>query len=285
MKRFVALLLLSFSALFLVNCTASGAPAKQAKPASQQTVKVIGAATVFPLLQALAAKFEGTAQGIKIVFLPASHTAGGITGVRDELVDIGTVTRAPKPDEQDDHVRYRELAKDGLLVATNASVKGIADVKTEELRKVYSGALRNWRELGGSDGEIVVLDRPEDESAKILLREQYLGKDLKIAPTAILLQQEPELISTMRDTPNSIGAFSLAYAMVNNLPFNRLSLDGVTPTVENISAGRYKMVRSLGIVWRTTPSEATKEFVDFIFSEAGLTVMRQAGVAPSTQSK
>jgi phosphate transport system substrate-binding protein len=131
------------------------------------------------------------------------------------------------------------------------------------------------------------LDRPEDESAKKLLRQYYLGQD-KTTAEAILLPKETELIQTLQDTPNAIGAFSLAYSVINQLPVNRLSLDGVAPTLENFNQGKYQMLRHMGIVWSKTPSDATQAFINFIFSPEGATVIQEHGfisVSADTLSK
>ncbi len=170
-----------------------------------------------------------------------------------------------------------------MVVATHPSVKGVTNLQTSQLKAIYSGKVTNWQKLGGPDAKIVLLDRPEDESAKKLLRQYYLGKELKNAPAAVIMRQEPELINALQNTPYSIGAFSLAYAISNKLPVNRLSLNGVEPTTANVEAGKYKMIRNIGIVKSKKPSATTQEFFNFAFSNEGSNVLRQLSFAPSTQ--
>jgi phosphate transport system substrate-binding protein len=64
------------------------------------------------------------------------------------------------------------------------------------------------------------------------------------------------LIKTLQDTPSAIGAFSLAYAVINQLDVHRLSLNGVAPTLENFNQGKYLMVRQMGIVWNKKSVES-----------------------------
>jgi phosphate transport system substrate-binding protein len=125
-----------------------------------------------------------------------------------------------------------------------------------------------------------VLDRPEDESAKKLLRKHYLGED-KTTTKAVILNKEGELIETLQNTPNSIGAFSLAYSLINQLPVNRLSLNGVAPTAENLTKGKYQMVRHIGIIWDNAPSTQTQGFIDFIFSQTGTQLLQKNGFVPA----
>ncbi len=243
-----------------------------------------GAASVYPALQLLASSYAGTDGNGQVMFWPGNQTLGGITAVREGLVEVGAVTRAPKPEETDDSVQYRELAKDPLVVAVHPSVAGVTDLTSGQLRAVYCGTVRNWRELGGPDATIVVLDRPEDESAKVLLRQHHLGKDLKVTDAAVLLDTESELGTTLRDTPYAIGALSLAYATIGDLGVHPLSLDGVAPSADNVAAGQYRMVRSVGLVWRTAPNGKTPQFIDYALSEAGASTLRKAQYIPSSSN-
>jgi phosphate transport system substrate-binding protein len=167
-----------------------------------------------------------------------------------------------------------------LLVATNNSVKGVNNLSTKQLKAIYKGDITNWRELGGADANIVVLDRPEDESAKKLLRKYYLGTE-KTTTKAVILNKEGELIETLQSTPNSIGAFSLAYSLINKLPVNHLSLNGVAPKAQNFTSSKYQMVRHLNILWNKKPSATTQSFIDFILSKEGEKLLQNNGFVPT----
>jgi phosphate transport system substrate-binding protein len=124
-------------------------------------------------------------------------------------------------------------------------------VTTEQLKGIYSGSIKNWQELGGPDAKIVVLDIPK-EVAENLLRKYYLSQDLKISSEAVVLRRESELIAAIQNTPYSIGAFSLAYAISHKLPVNHLSLNGVEPSLENIKNNKYPMIIPIGITIKNT---------------------------------
>jgi phosphate transport system substrate-binding protein len=265
----------------LPSCTSKTNPPTQTQ--TQQEIQITGAATPYPALQNLADAYKAKVPNLEIVFLPPNQTQGGIVGVKEKLADLGTVTRSLKPEEEDGQLKYREIAKDALVVATHPSVKGVENLTADQLKAIYSGKVTNWQEVGGPDAEIVLLDRPEDESAKKLLREYYLGKELQNSPDAVILPDESDLISTVESTPNTIGAFSLAYAISHNLPVNRLKLDGVEANPENVKAGKYQMTRILGIVYPSAPSEAVLGFIDFASSSEGSQVLQKSGFVPSTE--
>ncbi len=291
MRRYIAwIALLGGLTLLTVGCGNTPTATLQDKVTTQvsesnskasKTITIIGASTPYPAIKLLAEAYGTTVGDIQIKFLDSSQSSGGIAGVKEGLVELGTVTRAPKPDEADNNLTYREVAKDALLVATHPSVEGIENLTTEDLQAVYSGQAINWQVFDGPDAEIVVLDRAEDTSAKRLLRKYYLGTDLENSPNSIMLRRESELIEALQNTPHSIGVVSRAKFTTNELALNPLKLDSVAPTTENLNSGEYAMHRNLGIVWYGTPDEKIQGFIDFIFSPTGADILKQAGFAPT----
>ncbi|MDY7004244.1 MAG: substrate-binding domain-containing protein [Cyanobacteriota bacterium] len=247
-------------------------------------IKTGGSSSTVDFLQTLKTAYKSTSKTGKITLLEPGQSENAIAGVKQGLIDIGGISREIKPEENDNTLNFRKAAQDALVVATHPRVTGVTNLTTEQLKGIYSGSITNWKQLGGPDTEILLLDRPEDESAKRLLREHYLGQDLPNSPNAVVLRKEGELIQTLESTPNSIGAFSLAYAISHNLPVNRLQLNGVAPTLENLKTGKYPMARTIGIVWSKNASEATQAFVNYILSQPGASALEQSGFAPIAQT-
>jgi phosphate transport system substrate-binding protein len=256
----------------------SGTESSQAQ--TQAILKIAPSSSTSTILKLLATAYQAQNPGIKVEFVVPSQSEGSIVAVKNNLADMAGSSHKLKPGEDNGQLQYRELARDLLMVATHRSVTGVTNLTTEQLSAIYQGKITNWQELGGPNAKIVVLDRPEDESAKKLLRKYYLNQ----TPTtsdAILLAKETELIQTLQDTPSAIGAFSLAYTVINQLDVNRLSLNSVAPTLENFKQGKYLMVRQMGIVWDKKPSAETQKFIDFIFSAQGSAVIQQKGFVPA----
>jgi phosphate transport system substrate-binding protein len=273
----IALLCLTACSASSSNSGTASAPASSSvTPQANQTIKIASSSSATAMLKVLATAYESKTPGVKVEFLPASQSEGAIESVKTNLVDIGAASRSLKPEEDNGQIQYREVVQDLLLIATHKSVTGVENLTTEQLKAIYSGTIQNWQEVGGSDAPIVVLDRPEDESAKKLLRKHYLGADLK-TDQAVVLKKESELIETLQNTPNSIGAFSLAYSIANQMPVQHLSLNGIAPTSESWAKKDYKMVRSLGIVWAKSPAAPTQAFIDFIFSPEAVAALKKAG--------
>ena len=281
-----ALALIALATIGLTGLTSCSTPPKTpgqsdlaATSPSDTTasVKISGSSSAFALLKTLSTQYESTTKNTKLEFLEPAQSENVIAGVKQNIINIGAISKTLKPEDNDGTLESREVARDGLLVATHSSVTGIKNLTTDDLKAIYSGTITNWKDLGGPDGAIVVLDRPEDESAKRLLRKHYLGNDLKNGPTTIVLRREGELIQALQNTPNSIGVFSLAHAISHNLSVNRMSLNGVEPTAENIKAEKYPMVRPIVLVWHKKPSATTQKFTDYIFSAPGNAVLEKSG--------
>jgi len=250
-------------------------------PAASETIKIIGASTPYPALELLAQAYSQETTGVEVVFLDSSQSSGGIEAVKQGLAEIGTVTRLPKPEEADERLTYRAIARDALLVATHPTVTGFNGLTTQQLQDIYSGKITNWKDLSGPAADIIILDRAEDTSAKRLLREYYLGSNLANASDAITLSRESDMVDALQGTAYSIGMLSLAKATRQSLAINHINLDGIEPIPQSIDAGQYDMHRTLGIVWYDQPSPTTQRFIDFVFSPSGSAVLEAAGFAAS----
>jgi phosphate transport system substrate-binding protein len=244
---------------------------------AQQEIKIGGSSSTYAAMKIITDGYSSKVKNTKVTFLPPSQSEVAIAGVKDGLIDLGSISKQLKPEEAGDTLQYHQVAKDALVLATNPSVKNIKNLTTENLKAIYSGKAKNWQEFGGIDAKIVVLDRPEDESAKKLLRKHYLGKDLKNSPLSVVLRKESDLIAAIQSTPNSIGVFSLAYAISNKLPINRLSINGIEATSENIKSEKYKMVRDIGIVSKKAPKSHVQALLDFALTSDATTLLNQSG--------
>lgn len=276
------ILLGAIALIGLPSCTPTvKTPANSADSATNSTaqtpIKIGGSSSALSLLKTLTSQYKKITPNAQITELEPGQSENVIAGIQQGFVDIGGISKTLTPKENNGSLESREIAKDALLVATHPSVTGVKNLSTENLKAIYSGTITNWQQLGGPDAKIVLLDRPEDESAKRLLRKHYLGANLPNSPAAIVLRKEGELIQSLESTPYSIGAFSLAHAISHNLPVNRLSLNGIAPNPEALKSGKYAMVRTIVIAWAKNAKEPTQALVDYLFSPQSAQTLEQAG--------
>jgi phosphate transport system substrate-binding protein len=288
MKKISDSIIIGITLLGLCSCTSipstdiinSNQVTNPVDTQAKTVIKIGGSSSTVTVLNLLAQAYQLQNKTVKIEFISNSQSEGAIAALENDIIDIAGSSRKPKAEEDNGKIQYREIAQDLLIVATHNSVKGVTNLSTKQLKAIYKGNITNWRELGGIDAKIVVLDRPEDESAKNLLRKYYLGEE-KTTTKAVILNKEGELIETLQSTPNSIGAFSLAYSLINQLPVNRLSLNGIAPKAQNFASGQYQMVRHIGILSDKVPSATTQGFIDFILSKEGEKLLQNNGFVPA----
>jgi len=231
-----------------------------------------------PLLRILTDEYGD--EDIEFVYLPGLHSGGGIKGVANGDLEVGSVSRDLTDEEAALGLRYTLLSRDGLAIATHPSVE-VPGLTTEQVQGIYRGDFANWKQLGGPDLPITILDRNEDESAKIILRQFVLGEDLEITPKAVNLYYESDMIDGLQSTVGAVGYFSLGYGLSQDIAVNYLELDGVEPTVENIKNGSYHVIRPLGIVTAQDADREIIRFVEWVSGPAASELTEKRGFAPA----
>ncbi|MBW4479593.1 MAG: substrate-binding domain-containing protein [Tolypothrix brevis GSE-NOS-MK-07-07A] len=204
MKKIANSIIIGIILLGLCSCnsvkstdqTNSNQVTNQTDSQVQQIIKIGSSSSTVTVLKLLAQAYQSQNKTVKIEFISNSQSEGAIAALKNDIIDVAGSSRQLKPEDDNSEVQYRELAKDLLIVATNNSVKGVTNLSTKQLKAIYKGDITNWRELGGANADVVVLDRPEDESAKKLLRKYYLGEE-KTTTKAVILNKEGELIETL----------------------------------------------------------------------------------------
>ncbi len=284
-RRFVsyALAMCLVSSSLVLSACSTVVPNEPAAGKDETRLRVSGSGTCLPLLRILAA--DEPDKSVRMVFLPGLHTKGGVRGVIQGSLDIGALSRDLNADEQSSDLRVTWLASDGLVVAVNPTVSnlGVKAITKQQVRDIYAGKITDWKQLGASKSlPIVVLDRHEDESAKIIIREYILGPQsaFKVTPDSVNLYYESDMVDALQTTAGAVGYFSLGYALSQNVNVTLLPLDGVEPTVANIESGKYTVVRPLGIVTRSAAPTPVRRFIEWITSDEARALMVSKGYAP-----
>lgn len=262
--------------LFTTGCSKTAV--KKAEP--KQTIRITGSLTCQPLLKTMAAEYRRKHPNVTFLYPTGAHSAAGVQGAKDGTADIGAVSRDLKPEEAALGLKFYLLSTDGLAIATHGDVN-VKSITSAQVAGIYSGAITSWKDLGGNDAPIIVLDRSEDESAKIILRKYILGTAPNV-PTASVMFLESDMIKALGDTANSIGYLSYGACIAQSLKVDILKLDGVAPSVASIHSGKYKMVRPLGILITKNPAPGTMDFVKWMTGKEGKAYMNRKGYASAS---
>jgi len=264
----------------LLALTGTGCGPASEKPVMQvESITISGSDSAYPSVKRLAEVYNREHPGDRIRFLPGGHSEAGVSGVVDGTAQIGIVSRDFIPEEQEHALIRYPFARDMLVFATHPGVK-VREISSQELLNIFSGKITNWKNLGGADREIVVLDRPDYTSASIKLQKTFFGEGFEVTPRAMILERPEQVDESLRNVPGSIGytAYSNLYAD-NDIPM--LHVDGVMPSPEQLQYSSTEMFREYTFVFKDRPQGLARRFVDFIYSSVGEKILLSKGLVPT----
>ena len=202
-------------------------------------------------------------------------SSAGIESLAAGSVDIGDASRALSDDEKGQGIVENIVAIDGIAVITDTD-NTITDIKSEDLAKVYTGEITNWKDLGGKDEQIVVIGREAGSGTRDAFEELMDVKDS--CKYAQELDSTGAVLAKVATTPGAVGYVSLD---VLDDTVNGLKINSVEPTEENILAGTYVLQRPFVMATKgeiSGQSEQVQAYFDFINSEDGQNVIKSVGL-------
>ena len=202
-------------------------------------------------------------------------SSAGIESLSAGSVDIGDASRALSDDEKSQGVVENIVAIDGIAVITDTA-NTVTDIKSEDLAKVYTGEITNWKDLGGPDEQIVVIGREAGSGTRDAFEELMDVKDS--CKYAQELDSTGAVLAKVAATPGAVGYVSLD---VLDDTVNGLKINSVEPTEDNILAGDYVLQRPFVMATKGEISEQSKQvqaYFDFINSADGQNVIKSVGL-------
>jgi phosphate transport system substrate-binding protein len=267
-KNYTSMTLLKFIAA-LANiallCLVSGCGA-----GNNPAVIVMGSTSVQPYAEIIAEEYVHLNPGREVDVLGGGSSAG-IMAVESGIADVGMSSRALKPAEQ--YLWSVEIAKDGLALITHVN-NPVSDLTLEQVRGIYSGALTNWRDVGGADAKIHVITREEGSGSRDSFESLVMEK-ISITPRAIVQDSNGAVKQLVSGDINSIGFISSGLAEGN---VKALSLNGVSATYENIINGSYVLYRPFLFVSKDLPDGHSMHFIEFVLSAEGRRILEAEGL-------
>ncbi|MDI9434986.1 MAG: phosphate ABC transporter substrate-binding protein [Euryarchaeota archaeon] len=241
----------------------------------QEKITIVGSTSVQPAAEALATEYMKKNPDVKIT-VQGGGSSVGIKSVQDKTADIGTTSKNLK-DEESKGLTQWELGKDGIAIVVNKENK-VSGLTLEQIKGIFSGEITNWKEVGGSDGEINVIVREEGSGTRDAILEMVLGsKDAKFVKEAIVQSSTEAVQQAVAQDPNAIGFIS--YAAVKDS--KALKVDNVAPTVETILDGTYKIQRPFIFLVKGEPAGSVKAFIDWANGPGGQGILKSEKVVPT----
>jgi len=255
-----------------------------ATAASAQTLlKVDGSTGAMPLVAALAKAYEAKTPALRIEIGKGLGTKARIEALNAGTIEIAVASHGLKIDELlRQGMSVDEIARTPVVFAVNSSVT-IANLTQAQVCAIYSGALTNWKEVGGNDLAIGARTRPDSEVDAEVTRDGIpCLKALKMPAGVKVMERGGDMTRELAETPGTVGMTTTTVADQSSGKIKALSLDGTAPTEANVTAGTYRLVREVFLVSNVTAAPAAKSFVAFVKSPDGARVIKANGAIPKS---
>ncbi len=253
---------------------AAGSNASSTAAALSGNVAAGGSTSMKNIIAALTEGFAEVEPGVTVSYDPTGSGAG-ITGAADKTLDIGLSSRALKDDEKAD-VDGTTIALDGIAIIVNNASK-VEDLTVDQLKQMFTGEITNWSEVGGDDGEIVLIGREAGSGTRDGFESIVDVKDS--CKYAQELTATGAVISAVEANPLAIGYASLS-AVGDTVKM--VTVGGVECSEETVKDGSYEVQRPFVFVTNKSValSEQAQAFFDFATSADAADLIRTAGAVP-----
>ncbi|MBK6837822.1 MAG: PstS family phosphate ABC transporter substrate-binding protein [Bacteroidetes bacterium] len=250
---------------------------------SAQKIVIKGSDTVLPLSQKEAETYMKKNAG-KSVTVVGGGSGVGISALLDNSTDIAMSSRKIKMDErmklQDAGRAFKEviIANDALSVIVNPTNK-VGKLTREQLEGIFTGKIKNWKEVGGDDMQIIVYSRETSSGTYEFFKEHVMNRK-NYASSVLNMPATGAIIQSVSQTKGAIGYVGLAY-MNKEVKDIAVSYDkGKTYVNASVEAARnktYPIVRPLYYYYPTSKEASVKTFIDYVLSPEGQEIVNKVG--------
>ncbi|MFZ7945409.1 phosphate ABC transporter substrate-binding protein [Neobacillus sp. 19] len=287
-------LLTIFAALMVVMAACGGGASKDKTQGTDDSTKteetkelsgslsISGSSAMQPLVAAAAEEFMAENPKVDIQ-VQAGGSGTGLSQVAEGSVQIGNsdVFAEEKEGIPADQLVDHKVAVVGMTAAVNPKV-GIKDIKKDDLIKVFTGKITNWKELGGADQKIVLVNRPDSSGTRAIFNKFAL--DGATPAEGITEDSSNTVKKIINETEGAIGYLAFSYFTDDSV--TPLAIDGVEPTEENVQSGKFPVWAYQHSYTKGEATDLAKAFLDYLMSdEIQTTLLKEQGYLPVTKMK
>jgi phosphate transport system substrate-binding protein len=240
-----------------------------------EELRIDGSTTVLPIAQKAAEVFMKKNPSVK-VFVSGSGSGTGIKALMDGTTNIATSSREAKDKEvatakeKNVTLTSHKVALDGIVPVVHPSMK-INDITIEQLRDIYNGRIKRWKEFGGPDRPISVVSRDTSSGTYEVWEEKILKGD-KVRPDALLVASNGQAVQTVAQNKYAIGYIGIGYIEKS---VKVLNVDGKTASANSVRDGFWPIARPLFMYTNGKPSGVIATFIDFMLSKEGQKIVNE----------
>ncbi|MDD4856823.1 MAG: phosphate ABC transporter substrate-binding protein [Candidatus Krumholzibacteria bacterium] len=260
--------------------------------AKKNSIQVKGSDTMVNLGQTWAEKYMARNPG-DFVAVTGGGSGTGFSSLISCTCDIAMSSRNIKDKEmglaEKRGITPNEIkvALDGLAVVVNPS-NPVDRLTMDQLAGIFSGAIANWKEVGGANEEIVVLSREVNSGTHVYFKEHVLRRGdpaskAEFSPRALMLSSSQAIADEVAGNSAAIGYYGMGYISKKQKPVSVAPDENsqyVEPTIENVLGGHYPISRPLLLYTNGQPQGLVKRFIDFALSKEGQEIVLATDFVP-----
>jgi phosphate transport system substrate-binding protein len=273
MRRLRTVSLMIAAAVFAASCGGAGlpAPATQDPLAGQYIVN--GGGGALDNVKALADAFKVQHSGITWQGLADIGSNAGVNLVISGETDLGYISR-DLLDTEKGKVEAVAIGASGTAVAVAAS-NPVKSLTKDQVAKIFTGAITDWKDVGGTPGKIRILIRESGASTRSAFEAYFFdGKKPAYAANAVEVTTYDETVKAINSFKESIGMVTMNASTFANTSIAFATIDGVAASRDNLNTGKYQVRRPLYLVYDPTKAKpAIKAFVDFVQGPEGQKIL------------
>jgi len=245
------------------------------------TISIKGSTTVLPIAQKLVENYMAIHPKTKIS-LSGGGSGNGIKAIIDGMADIANSSRFLKSKEvkfANDRGKYLvpfAIAYDSIVPIVHQS-NPIKDISLEDLKKIYTGKYRNWKQLGGPDRPIVIISRDTSSGTYEIWHKKVMKKE-RVSPRALLQASNGAVVQAVSVNKNAIGYVGLGYL---DSSVKGLTVEGIMASEETTLNNTYSISRPLFMFTSGWPKNEILDFINFVLHpNKGQKLVRESGYIP-----
>lgn len=246
-------------------------------------VTVNGSTTVLPAMQKISENFMKQHPSIQ-VSISGGGSGHGVKAMMEKTTDVAMSSRDLKSAEVEklkaagaQAVRY-VVAIDAIVPVIHPSNK-VQDLTMQQIRDIYAGRINNWKEVGGADARITVVNR-DSSSGTFETWESLVMKKERVQQRALLQASNGAVLQTVAKNKNAIGYVGLGYLVKDIKP---VTIGGVKATMKTAEDRTWPISRELFLFTNGQPNGETKQLIDFALSKEGQKSVKEVGFVPVTK--
>ncbi len=245
----------------------------QACGKNKLSITVAGSTAFQPFAEKLAGLYMAEKPNTHIT-IQGGGSAVGIQSVLSGAANIGMADLVQLPPEAKDLNSYI-VARDGIVMIVNPK-NSVKNLEVSQIRDIYNGKIKNWKELGGNDHKINVVSREAGSGTRSSY--EAIIQNITLVKEAIIQDSNGTVRETVANDANAIGYIS--HGIIND-KIKALTINGVSCTTEEIVNKKYMLVRPIFLLTKGAPQDRVKAFIDYVLSKNGQDIIKANGLIPA----